>query len=287
MSVPGPRIEYSTAADGYRFAARVWNVDQPTGCVVCLHGIISHGGWYLSSCRRLAEAGLEVHFLDRRGSGLNAAGRGDVRQYETWIEDVEGYLAQLPPDLPRILQGISWGGKLAAAVVRRKRQPVHGLALVCPGLFAKRGAKPWQRAVLRVVAAAGLQGLRVTIPLREAALFAGSPTWQDYVAADPFALRRLTISAALADIELSRYAVAAPQEIDVPLLLMLAGRDRIIDNPRVRRFIESSRSPDRQIIEYPEATHTLEFEPDPSQFLDDLSRWAVAAATAAAPVARR
>ena len=108
-----PRIDYFSAADGYRISVRVWDIARPVARVVCLHGIISHAGWYSQSCRKLAEAGYEVHFMDRRGSGLNAAARGDVDHYETWLQDTEIYLGQLTATLPRILLGISWGGKLA------------------------------------------------------------------------------------------------------------------------------------------------------------------------------
>src|SRR5688500_158432 len=103
------RIARYDCPDGYRCAVRIWKADAPLARAVLLHGIVSHGGWYSASCRRLAEAGIEVHFLDRRGSGLNAAGRGDVDRYETWLDDVEGYLAGLPADSPRLLLGISWG----------------------------------------------------------------------------------------------------------------------------------------------------------------------------------
>jgi alpha-beta hydrolase superfamily lysophospholipase len=37
--------------------------------------------------------------------------------------------------------------------------------------------------------------------------------------------------------------------------------------------VERLASTDRQIIEYPNAHHTLEFEPDPNRFIDDLLHW--------------
>ena len=55
-----------------------------------------------------------------------------------------------------------------------------------------------------------------------------------------------------------------------PLRLFLAGQDRIIDNARTREFVRQLSWPDRQIMEYPNAHHTLEFEPDPEPFLADL-----------------
>ena len=117
MISPALRIAYFTLPDGYRAAARIWDVAQPAARVVFVHGITSHGGWYLNSCRHLACAGFEVHFLDRRGSGLNAAARGDVDNCDTWLTDLASYLEGLPADVPRLLMGISWGGKLVAATI--------------------------------------------------------------------------------------------------------------------------------------------------------------------------
>jgi len=279
MLLPAPRITHFDADDGYRFGVRAWEAQGtavPRARVVCLHGIISHGGWYHPSCRELARTGCEVHFLDRRGSGLNRVGRGDVDRWERWPDDVEGYLAHLPDGPPRVLLGISWGGKLAAAVARRRPELVDALGLICPGLFGKKGANAVQRAALRLAGAAGLKHLRVTVPLRDPALFTGHARWRAYVGADPLALRKVTVRFALADLELTRYATEAPEEVRPgAALLVLAGRDRIIDNARVRRYFDRLGTPQRRLVEYPEATHTLEFEPDPAAYLRDLCAWVV------------
>ena len=54
---------------------------------------------------------------------------------------------------------------------------------------------------------------------------------------------------------------------------MLAGRERIVDNPRTADFFRRLSSPDKTQVEYPAAGHTLEFEPDPSEYLRDLRNW--------------
>ena len=107
--------------------------------------------------------------------------------------------------------------------------------------------------------------MRIAIPLRDPALFTDTPRWRDYIRDDPLTLRRVTIRFALADLKLNDYARAAPEQIRVPALLMLAGRERIVDNPRTRDFFRRISSPDKTELEYPAAGHTLEFEPDPSR----------------------
>jgi alpha-beta hydrolase superfamily lysophospholipase len=64
----------------------------------------------------------------------------------------------------------------------------------------------------------------------------------------------------------------------MPLLLVLAGRDRIVDNARTRAFFNRTGASYRMLIEYPSAAHTLEFEPDPEPYFADLVNWAAASA---------
>ena len=60
--------------------------------------------------------------------------------------------------------------------------------------------------------------------------------------------------------------------MNIPTLLMLAGRDRIIDNDRTRRFVEGFRT-EKTILEYPDSHHTLELEEPGHPFVGDLIRW--------------
>ena len=273
MLSPAPQIRYHAAQDGYRFVTRVWEIENSVANVVYLHGIASHGGWYLSSCAHLAREGLGVHFQDRRGSGLNPDARGDVEDWKTWLTDVESYLARLPRQPPRILLGISWGGILAAAIARHRPALLSGIGLLCPGLCSKKAANLAQRSALRLAGLLGLNSLRVTIPLRDPALFTNSEKGRSYIAGDPFTLRKITIRAALANLVLTRYATESPEEIRVPTLLMIAGRDPITDNPRIRQYIQRISHENKRVIEYREASHTLEFEADPSPYFHDLAAW--------------
>lgn len=273
MTGPVPQIVHYQARDNARLAVRRWAAEDPLGRVLFLHGITSHGGWYGRTCSQLVRAGLEVHFLDRRGSGLNTASRGDVDSYRTWIHDVEDYGRSLSDGVRTILAGISWGGKLAVAVAQHGRLQLAGIALVCPGLFARQYPGPLKRLLVRAACGMGLSSRRVAIPLRDPRLFTSDPEHREYVLKDPLALRRLTLRFVAADLDLTHRVRASFEPLPDPVLLLLAGQDQIIDNRRVRRFI-TDRSKDPQIIEYPEAHHTMEFDTAGQAYASDLSAWA-------------
>jgi acylglycerol lipase len=86
-------------------------------------------------------------------------------------------------------------------------------------------------------------------------------------------LRDVTVSFLLANRELDRLLLEAPPEIRSPAILMLAGKDRIIDNPATKKWYSSLASQERALFEYPDACHTLEFEPDRKQWIGDLTGW--------------
>lgn len=275
MGSASGQIEYFAASDGRRLAVRLYRAaEEPRADVVFLHGISSHGGWYERSCEYLARAGFQVHFLDRRGSGLNEDDRGDVPHWRVWLDDVAVYLEQLRnASAARVLCGISWGGKLAAAVARRYAELVDGIGLICPGLYSPFEPGIVKRLVLATPVTQRMQRRRLTIPLRDPALFTNTPRWQEFIASDPQTLREITWRFAREDRVLSRYARQAAPHLTMPLLLMLAGRDRIIDNPRVLRFFDRAASGRKTVIEYATAGHTLEFEPDSEPYFGDLAKW--------------
>jgi alpha-beta hydrolase superfamily lysophospholipase len=270
------QLEYYHGADGHKLHVQVWRPNTaPRSRAVFLHGISSHAGWYGRGNTCLAAAGVEVHFLDRRGSGGDQECRGDVDGWRTWIEDVAVYLRQLitQHSPPPILCGISWGGKLATAVACRHAELIAGLGLICPGLYSPFEPNFIKRLALRAPVPKSMQRRRLAIPLRDPALFTDTPAWQTYIADDPQTLREITWRFAREDRALTRYARQAAPLLSMPLLLMLAGRDRIIDNQRVRQFFDVAPSDNKTLIEYSQAAHTLEFEPDPKQYFADLAGW--------------
>jgi alpha-beta hydrolase superfamily lysophospholipase len=237
---------------------------------VFLHGITSHGGWYGQSAEFLAARGFDVAFLDRRGSGLNSEGMGDASDWHTWLDDVGTFVSE---QVPTVLCGISWGGKLAAAVARRYPGRFAGVALICPGIYSPYMPGLVKRLALAAPATARHRDRRLRVPLREPELFTDTATWQAFIARDPLALRTVTWRFAQQDRRLTEYAREAAHFIYEPTLLVLAGQDRIVDNRRTREFFGRIPARHKTLVEYHGASHTLEFEPDPTPYFNDLAGW--------------
>jgi alpha-beta hydrolase superfamily lysophospholipase len=268
-------LETHTAGDGYAWHyLRYLPAGPPRARVVFVHGIQSHAGWYEGSCTWLQRAGFAVYFLDRRGSGQNQAERGDTPGFRRLLDDVAEFLSFLREDrqLPLFLAGISWGGKVVLATHLRHPGLIDGLALICPGFFPQVRVPLRQR--LKIAWARLVRPTRrFPVPLSDPELFTATPHWQDFIRKDPLALREATSRFFIESIRLDGYLRLAGKRVGVPVLLLLAECDRIIQNERTRRFVEKLEAPHRQVIEYAGAHHTLEFEPEPQRFYADLQRW--------------
>lgn len=276
-----PQFEHITASDGYRLFARHWRPSGvPRGFVVALHGIQSHSGWYEYSSGRLCEEGFDVLFLDRRGSGRNFARRGDAPHGDRLINDVVQVVSQVcrerdrvAPEAPVVLLAVSWGGKLATVTAARRPELLDGLALLYPGLCARVQPTPSQQARLWLARQLDIRHKRVEVPLNDPALFTAEPRWQAFIRNDPLALREVTSGFLLAHQELTHESLASAPQIHCPTLLMLAGRDQIIDNKATKLWAARLGTGKVTLQEYPDAQHTLEFEPQPDRFVNDLVTW--------------
>jgi alpha-beta hydrolase superfamily lysophospholipase len=286
-------VEEFQAGDGYRWRYRRYASEGARAEIVFIHGIQSHGGWYQHSCNELARAGFNVYFLDRRGSGLNPQGRGDspggFRRLLDDLAEFLTHLTKLGPPLtlsgtgplanatgevrrPIFLAAISWGGKLAVALERRHPGLVDGLALICPGFFAK--VRPTLTERLLIILNRLFRPRKLfQVPLSDPELFTTSPDWQRFLREDPQRLTQATARLLVESVRLDGYLRFVPKYVHVPVLLLLAEQDRIIHNGKTRTFVDRFATPDRQIIEYPGAHHTLEFEPEPGKFIMDLRTW--------------
>ncbi|WP_435015295.1 alpha/beta fold hydrolase [Tundrisphaera sp. TA3] len=283
MADPGPALSTWTASDGYPIHVATWPTPGPTrGRVVILHGVQSHGGWYHRLGRTLAEAGYEAHFPDRRGSGSNRKDRGHAPSSRRLIDDVTEYVASIrsgSPPLPTTLAGISWGGKIAVIAAARRPDLIDALALICPGLQPRVGVTSRER---RAIAWAYFTNRRKTfpIPLSDPALFTDNHEAQTFIANDPLGLRAGTAGLLAASAFLDRGVRRSLRRVRQPSLLILAGHDRIVDNDKTRADFARIPSAEKQIIEYPEGHHTLEFDPDPSAYAHALIAWLQASSPA-------
>lgn len=258
--------------DGYAAYARYWSpAEAPRGAVLYHHGIQSHCGWFEASARALVRAGYAVLQVDRRGCGRNEIDRGHAESADQLIADAHAARDEL---LRRSacahyhVVGVSWGGKLGVAAYVADPSATASLTLVTPGLFPRVGVSAADMA--RIGLAMLYEPLSLhDIPLNDAELLTSDVRRQEFIAGDPLTLRQCTAGFYLASRRMDRIVTRLGQSPPVPVHLLLAEDEGIIDNQKTLEFVRSLTWPAKVISQFP-GRHSLEFEGDPKVYFDRL-----------------
>jgi len=266
---------FLTADDGVRLHYLHWasGPSPPWAVVIFLHGIASHAGWFGETAADLNHHGIAVYGPDRRGSGRSGGPRGHLTRYERALDDVEQIMRLVCSEhrgTPLFLAASSWAAKLAV-VYAPTAAPLSGLLLLGPGLTAEVKLSP-ARQVQVVVGHLITPMAYLPIPLTPE-LYTANPPYLDLIRADP--LRRLEATAQFfwETARLDRRRRRASAGLTLPLLLLQGEDDKMIDVPKTRRWFARLGVEDKTYRAYPGAGHTLDFEPDRAQYLDDMLAW--------------
>ena len=274
---PAPRILPFALPDGYTTYLAAY--DPPDGAsrapVVYLHGIQSHPAWFASSAAYLAVAGHPVFQVARRGSGANTLDRGHAASAGQLLDDLAATVdfARGRGKASRVhLVGVSWGGKLAAAFAldARRAAGVTSLTLVAPGLVSQVTLCPIVKCRIALSLLFRPRAF-FDIPLNQPELFTDNPALRAWLGADPLRLHRATARFLYVSRSLDATLSRAPRgALTVPTTLLLARRDRIIDNPSTRSLTDRLTG-GHVVVHELDAAHTLEFEENPQEFLQVLA----------------
>jgi alpha-beta hydrolase superfamily lysophospholipase len=242
--------------------------------VVYVHGIQSHPGWFIGSAQALARAGHEVFQITRRGSGRWAGRRGDARGADQLLDDVAAsveYAREQTSATQVALVGVSWGGKLLTAYVLANPPGVAALALVAPGLAALVDVSPMTKIAIALCRAFHRKRM-FDIPLSDVALFTDNPAMRQYLEADALRLRQATARFLFTSAMLDRMIARSPaRAMKIPTTLILARRERIVDNARTAAIVSRLTGGAAKVVEL-DGAHTLEFESDPRPYYEALCR---------------
>lgn len=260
-------------SDGYDvIVARYRPTSSARGVIVANHGIQSHAGWFTRTSSDWAAAGLDVWFIDRRGSGQNRDQRGHARGGGRLVEDTrQVVIAALrnSPDLPLVLTGICWGGKIAAAAAADPRVPNDALMLLYPGLYQRIRGTIRNRFRLHTGRFLGASKRLVPLPLPES-LFTSDPHWQQFIRDDELTLREISVGSLFAARDLDR--MRQPKQVTCPTLVQLAANDAIVDNDRVTKW--ALKTAGKSLVHrYGNVDHVIEFSSAREQAVQDTLKW--------------
>jgi acylglycerol lipase len=273
-SLAGEEREFQTP-DGRELGYIAYTAPAADTALVYLHGVESHAGWFAQAATLLQERGYDVYSLDRRGSGINRENRGltsgHVDNFQVLLDDIHAFMVPLRPRYRRVvLVGLSWGGKLATAHALAWPGDADALVLITPGIRALVDVSLFTK--FRIVLLAQLSPRSEIASPIAPEMFTTTPRYLDYIESDPLRLTHATARFYWQSNRLDAWLDDNIDRLDTPLLLFLAGRDRIIDNAGVIEVMQRARLQDFEIIDYPDQTHSVQFD-DPARLVQDMDHW--------------
>lgn len=292
IEADGGSVHWLGTPDGLRLRAAHWPAG-PRGTVLLLNGRVEFIEKYLEPVQELRSRGFGVWALDWRGQGLSSRllpdpVPGHAVRFTDYLDDLDLLLDRLVlPGLqgrPLVMLAHSMGGHLGARLLARRPGLFARAVLCAPMLDFRRKRGLTLRAVRLLAGAACLvpgvaarpgPGTSRLPPLYRP--FEGNPLTgcPGRYAADAAWMRDQPalrvggatwgwLRAASASIAALNRPDAA-RAITLPVLVLVAGDDRLVDNRATRRF--AARLPDAELMEFPGARHELLREHDRHRIL--------------------
>lgn len=261
------------ARDGRSLAFRKWA--GAGDVLVLVHGIESNSIWFRDFISHLNRQGFAIYGIDRRGSGLNEFGRGDIEDYKTFFNDIEDAIRFIGIQHPRnkiYLMGICWGGLLAVNYAISSNIKVDGLILLSPALYRKVDFSLFKKAIARICLCLKPR-MHFTIPIKDG-MFTTNAKYLSLIKNDKMRLRTLSARFFNQIIKMENEMSPLNHQIEIPVLVLLAGHDDIVDNKKVEQWFGRLISKDKELRIFSDFHHVMPFEEDSRPLADFISHWA-------------
>ena len=262
------------AGDGLRLFFRRWFVPQPKGLVALVHGFAEHSGRYTHVADFLCEQGWSVAAFDCRGHGQSGGRRAHVDHFQDYMDDTTSFLEEIKKagyQQQPIMLGHSQGGLIAARYVQMLPDSVAGLVLSSPYLALVMKV-PAVKAVAGKVVSKIFPTLAMKTGLDPSILSHDQDVVEKY-AADPLVSNIATARWFTEITEAQATAVQQAGGIKCPLLMLLAGDDRLVSAPVSKNLFTGAASADKTLHEYDGYYHEVLNEVGRDKVLADLKAW--------------
>ncbi len=203
---------------------------------------------------------------------MNGQARGHLNNYRLLLTDLEShvrYIRRQNPGCRLILMANCWSAKVAALFAQHNYKstdqssitPLDGLILTAPAIYTHidiplaakcKIAYNWLRG--------GDCSLKLwPLPITTSML-TNNPVYLEFLEKDPLRLKEATSSFFVQTFFLTLAARKAAKNINVPVLILQAGLDEIVDVEKLEGWYEKILAKDKGMHVFPEATHSLDFD---------------------------
>lgn len=240
---------------------QVWKPKTPRGTIVVTHGIAEHSDCYQSMAEAIAADGWIVFTWDLRGHGRSEGKRGYVARFQDLCDDLDNAIrfvkAEINPrGLPLILFGHSMGGLITTkTLLTNNLTGINALTLSAPA-FGLSLKVPALKAKAATILADWAPKLTLHNEIQFDNLVRDDQLVRDYKA-DPLRHDKISPKMFVGMMEAISEVRTRAHEIHLPILLQLAGRDKIINTPDAEAVFSTIPSKRKEIYIYTDSYHEI------------------------------
>jgi alpha-beta hydrolase superfamily lysophospholipase len=261
------------SADGTRLAAYRWRAEPSRATMVLVHGYCDHA----RRCPELVEAalgrGFSVAAVDLRGHGQSAGKQGHVSSFTRYLEDVEALVREIEVDAgPMFLVGHSMGALVAIRYIQAGRHGEYlGLGLSSPYLGLAMELPAWKRLAGRMMTRVWPSlSMPTGIPIEA---LSRNPEVVRRTLEDKLYGRNATARAFTELLAAHQEAFEQVSTVQLPVLLLLAGSDSIVQPAASQRFFEALEVEDKRLVLLQPMYHEIFGDPDRGEVFEALFGW--------------
>src|SRR5437868_5780850 len=249
-----------TLRDGTELFYRAWLPARPTSRALLLfHRGHEHSGRWAETVAALGLEDVAVFAWDQRGHGRSPGERGAAPDLATVVRDADEWARHLAAahgvDLrATVVLAHSLGAVLATAWVHDYAPPVRGLVLATPAFRVKLYV-PFAVPLLRL--RERLFGPGYVKSFVRAGMLTHDPEQAERYSADPLIFRQIAVNMLLDLHDTSTRLLDDAGAVTVPLLVLAAGSDCVVQESAQRQFVERASSPVKRFEVLPGFSHAI------------------------------
>ncbi|NEU30011.1 alpha/beta hydrolase [bacterium LRH843] len=240
-----------------------WEVTEPRGVIVMVHGAGEHHGRYSWLCKKWNNHGFDVIMGDLPGQGKTRGKRGHIQSFNQYLNSVEEWLQEARmKKLPIILFGHSMGGLVVIrTLMERNIELISSVILSSPCLGLTQPPKKQIELASKLIhrlapSFSASSGIRTELVTR-------NETIREAYLKDDLRIKKVSVRWYQELNKAMRFAHRYPEKFpNVPLLILQAGEDFIVNKFDVRDWFDQLALTEKYYKEWDGLYHEVFNEPE-------------------------
>jgi alpha-beta hydrolase superfamily lysophospholipase len=256
------------------FIYKQWQAPQTKAVLLLIHGLGAHNGRWGFLADFLLQNEFSAYAIDLRGFGKSQDLKGHIESVDIYINDLHR-LYQIIREENKgkkiFVAGESAGALLGILLASRKTQDLAGLACLSPA-FKSRLKFSFLDYLKVYTTLLYNPKKQFNLPFN-AQMCTRDLNYQKFMEEDPYEHRVATARLLVETLKVQTRAQTLITKLDIPVLFLLAGEDRIVDPKASRKVFQGLKTQDKEIIEYPQMYHSLSIELEREKVFADILQW--------------